>query len=86
MLLSIKNIKLLEENPTEENGSEKFKPLIDELKVKYKKVIEIGGGKNPMYLPSSDYTVNDISPYELEFIKIKNIKLLSSYAYTVVQK
>ena len=68
-MISSKNLKFLENNPHYEHGMNKYKEIIDELKINYPKVIEIGGGKHPLYPSHENFTVNDIDPNELSFIK-----------------
>jgi SAM-dependent methyltransferase len=68
-MITSKNLKILEDYPHYKQGHDKYKQIIDELKIDYPKVIEIGGGKHPLYPCHQNFTVNDIDPNELSFIK-----------------
>ena len=50
-------------------GAEYYRSIIDYFYYSAENVLEIGGGKNPTYKSDQKYVVNDISSYELEFIK-----------------
>ena len=68
-MITSKNLQILENYPHYQNAANKYKEIIDELKIDYPKVIEIGGGKYPLYPSHENFTVNDIDPNELSFIK-----------------
>ena len=68
-MINTKNLEFLENNPYYSHGHDKYKEIIDELKISYPRIIEIGGGKHPIYPPHENFTVNDIDQNELSFIK-----------------
>ena len=68
-MINTKNLEFLENNPYYSHGYDKYKEIIDELKISYPRIIEIGGGKHPIYPPHENFTVNDIDQNELSFIK-----------------
>ena len=69
MAIVSKNIFNLESNPFYQNCYDLYKPIIDELNSENKTILDIGGGKAPLYPASDNYFVNDIDSNELSFLE-----------------
>lgn len=86
-----KTLNFLKNNNYYTHAESCYYKAIDEIRSNYKSYLEIGGGKNPLFDPSKEYTVNDISSHELSFIKSKgyvtaNFDICGDFHYNYNEK
>ena len=86
-----KTLNFLKNNNYYTHAESCYYKAIDEIRSNYKSYLEIGGGKNPLFDPSKEYTVNDISSHELSFIESKgyvtaNFDICGDFHYNYNEK